>query len=212
MTRAPFIVIDGKLYRWELRRAQLAAARRPPPALRAHGIGALSATVLVRKSGRSNNGEPPMSDARTRAATRASSQSRSSLRRELRSPSIGSAATLPVRPKARPTTRAYSPAIFCWPWMASPLPAPMISCACSTQKRSIVRSRSTSCAVRTGAVSGPPCAKENRFRYLAALPPVTGADDLVRLLDAEKINCTIPLDALRRSDQRRFWAVLRERK
>lgn len=42
--------------------------------------------------------------------------------------------------------------------------------------------------------------------------PITGADDLVRLLDAEKINRTIPLDALRRSDQRRFWAALRERK
>jgi S1-C subfamily serine protease len=42
--------------------------------------------------------------------------------------------------------------------------------------------------------------------------PVTGADDLVRLLDAEKINRTIPLDVLRRSDGRRFWAALRERK
>ena len=42
--------------------------------------------------------------------------------------------------------------------------------------------------------------------------PVTGADDLVRLLDAEKIDRTIPLDVLRRSDQRRFWAALRERK
>ena len=41
--------------------------------------------------------------------------------------------------------------------------------------------------------------------------PVTGADDLVRLLDAEKIGRTIPLDALRRSDKRRFWAALRER-
>ncbi len=41
---------------------------------------------------------------------------------------------------------------------------------------------------------------------------VTGADDLVRLLDAEKIDRTIPLDVLRRSDQRRFWAALRERK
>jgi hypothetical protein len=42
--------------------------------------------------------------------------------------------------------------------------------------------------------------------------PVTGADDFVRLLDAEKINRTIPLDTLRRSDQRRFWVALRERK
>jgi len=41
---------------------------------------------------------------------------------------------------------------------------------------------------------------------------VTGADDLVRLLDAEKIGRTIPLDVLRRSDQRRFWAALRERR
>jgi S1-C subfamily serine protease len=40
---------------------------------------------------------------------------------------------------------------------------------------------------------------------------VTGADDLVRLLDAEKIDRTIPLDVLRRSDRRRFWAALRER-
>ncbi|MGO9134004.1 MAG: S1C family serine protease [Methylovirgula sp.] len=40
---------------------------------------------------------------------------------------------------------------------------------------------------------------------------VTGADDLVRLLDAEKIGRTIPLDVLRRSDKRRFWVALRER-
>jgi S1-C subfamily serine protease len=39
---------------------------------------------------------------------------------------------------------------------------------------------------------------------------ITGADDLVRLLDAEKIDRTIPLDVLRRSDQRRFWAAMRE--
>jgi len=41
--------------------------------------------------------------------------------------------------------------------------------------------------------------------------PVTGADDLVRLLDAEKIGRTIPLDVLRRSERRRFWVALRER-
>jgi S1-C subfamily serine protease len=41
--------------------------------------------------------------------------------------------------------------------------------------------------------------------------PVLGADDLVRLLDAEKIGRTIPLDVLRRSDKRRFWVALRER-
>jgi hypothetical protein len=39
MTRAPFIVIDGRLYRWkdilELRRAQLTAAR--PPSARHRG-------------------------------------------------------------------------------------------------------------------------------------------------------------------------------
>jgi S1-C subfamily serine protease len=42
--------------------------------------------------------------------------------------------------------------------------------------------------------------------------PITGADDLVRQLDAEKIDRTVPFDVLRRSDQRRFWAALRERK
>jgi S1-C subfamily serine protease len=41
--------------------------------------------------------------------------------------------------------------------------------------------------------------------------PVTGADDLVRLLDADKIGRTLPLDVLRRSDKRRFWVALRER-
>jgi S1-C subfamily serine protease len=40
---------------------------------------------------------------------------------------------------------------------------------------------------------------------------ITGADDLVRSLDAEKIDRTIPFDVLRRSDRRRFWAALRER-
>jgi S1-C subfamily serine protease len=42
--------------------------------------------------------------------------------------------------------------------------------------------------------------------------PITGADDFVRLLDAEKIDRTIPFDVLRRSDERRYWAALRERK
>jgi S1-C subfamily serine protease len=41
--------------------------------------------------------------------------------------------------------------------------------------------------------------------------PITGADDLVRALDAEMIDRTIPFDVLRRSDRRRFWAALRER-
>ncbi len=40
---------------------------------------------------------------------------------------------------------------------------------------------------------------------------VSGADDLVRLLDQDKIERTIPLDFLRRSDQRRVWVALRER-
>jgi hypothetical protein len=121
MTRAPFIVIDGKLYRWkdilELRRAQLAAAgaaqptgtlrnlaRRPPPVRRAHGIGALSASKLVRKSGRSNKGEPPM-----RAALRPVRRSlgeggrglfavdgRASFARE-RKPRLGAVARCPCR-------------------------------------------------------------------------------------------------------------------
>jgi S1-C subfamily serine protease len=41
--------------------------------------------------------------------------------------------------------------------------------------------------------------------------PVTGADDLVRLLDADKIGRTLPLDVLRRSDRRRFWVAPTER-
>ncbi len=41
--------------------------------------------------------------------------------------------------------------------------------------------------------------------------PVTGVDDLVRLLDADKIGSTVPLDVLRRSDKRRYWVALRER-
>jgi S1-C subfamily serine protease len=40
---------------------------------------------------------------------------------------------------------------------------------------------------------------------------VTGVDDLVRLLDADKIGSTVPLDVLRRSDKRRYWVALRER-
>jgi S1-C subfamily serine protease len=42
--------------------------------------------------------------------------------------------------------------------------------------------------------------------------PVTGADDLVRLLDASRIDRIVPLDVLRRLEQRRFHASLRERK
>jgi S1-C subfamily serine protease len=40
---------------------------------------------------------------------------------------------------------------------------------------------------------------------------VTGADDLVRLLDAERIDRVVPVDVLRRSDMRRFWVGLKER-
>jgi len=40
---------------------------------------------------------------------------------------------------ARPITLAYSPAIFCWPLTAPPSPAPTISCACSTRRKSIAR-------------------------------------------------------------------------
>jgi S1-C subfamily serine protease len=42
--------------------------------------------------------------------------------------------------------------------------------------------------------------------------PVAGADDIVRLLDASRIGRTIPIDVLRRSDRRRFWVGLKERK
>ncbi len=41
--------------------------------------------------------------------------------------------------------------------------------------------------------------------------PVTGADDLVRLLDATTIGRAVPLDILRRADPRRFWVSPRER-
>jgi S1-C subfamily serine protease len=41
--------------------------------------------------------------------------------------------------------------------------------------------------------------------------PIGGADDLVNLLDAEKIGRTVPFDVLRRSDKRRFWVGLTER-
>jgi S1-C subfamily serine protease len=40
---------------------------------------------------------------------------------------------------------------------------------------------------------------------------VASAGDLVRSLDAGKIGRTVPLDVLRRSERRRFWAGLRER-
>ena len=40
---------------------------------------------------------------------------------------------------------------------------------------------------------------------------VRGADDLVRLLDADRMGRTLPIDVLRRSEKRRFWAGLKER-
>ena len=40
---------------------------------------------------------------------------------------------------------------------------------------------------------------------------VHGADDIVRTLDADRIGRTIPIDVLRRSEKRRFWAGLSER-
>jgi hypothetical protein len=112
MSRAPFIVIDGRLYRWkdilELRRAQLRRrrgtgkpacalrnlARRPPPARRAHGIGALFATWLVRTSGRSNKGEPPMRTSLRRGLFAA--DGRASFARE-RKPRLGAVARCPCR-------------------------------------------------------------------------------------------------------------------
>ena len=42
--------------------------------------------------------------------------------------------------------------------------------------------------------------------------PVAGADDLLRLLDADRIGRTLPVDVLRRSDRRRFWVGPTERK
>ncbi len=41
--------------------------------------------------------------------------------------------------------------------------------------------------------------------------PVTGVDDIVRLLDAGSIGRTVPLDILRRADPRRIWVSPRER-
>ena len=41
---------------------------------------------------------------------------------------------------------------------------------------------------------------------------VTGADDIVRLLDAGRIGRTVPIDVLRRSERRRFWVGMKERK
>jgi S1-C subfamily serine protease len=40
---------------------------------------------------------------------------------------------------------------------------------------------------------------------------VNGVEDLLRLLDADKISRTVPIDVLRRSEQRRFWIGPKER-
>ncbi|WP_374307971.1 S1C family serine protease [Methylocella sp.] len=40
---------------------------------------------------------------------------------------------------------------------------------------------------------------------------VSSAGDLLRLLDADRIDKIVAIDVLRRSDRRRFWAALRER-
>src|SRR6476659_3571718 len=40
---------------------------------------------------------------------------------------------------------------------------------------------------------------------------VTGADELVRLLDSERMNRVVAVDVRRRSDMRRFWVGLKER-
>jgi len=42
--------------------------------------------------------------------------------------------------------------------------------------------------------------------------PVTGSSDLVRALDAAKINRTVAIDILRRTERRRFWASLQEKR
>jgi S1-C subfamily serine protease len=42
--------------------------------------------------------------------------------------------------------------------------------------------------------------------------PVSGADDLIRLLDGDRIGRAVPVDILRRSERRRFWVGPVERK
>ena len=41
--------------------------------------------------------------------------------------------------------------------------------------------------------------------------PVNGVEDLLRMLDADKINRTVPVDFLRRSEQKRAWIGPTER-
>ena len=41
---------------------------------------------------------------------------------------------------------------------------------------------------------------------------IAGADDLVRRLNADTIDRTVPLDVIRRADHRRFWVSVRERR
>jgi S1-C subfamily serine protease len=70
-------------------------------------------------------------------------------------------------------------------------------------------------AVVTGVEQGGPASEAGILTGDIVLAvdgaPVSGADDLVRLLDADKIGRTIPLDILRRSEKRRFWVALQER-
>jgi hypothetical protein len=60
--------------------------------------------------------------------------------------------------------------------------------------------------LQIGAAPHPP------FGHLLPARGEKGANDLVRLLDAERIDRVIAVDVLRRSDQRRFWVGLKERK
>ncbi len=73
----------------------------------------------------------------------------------------------------------------------------------------------TTGAVVTSVDKGGPADEAGLLRgdivLAVAGAEVTGADDLVRLLDADKIGRTVPLDILRRSEKRRFWVGLRER-
>jgi S1-C subfamily serine protease len=47
--------------------------------------------------------------------------------------------------------------------------------------------------------------------YAADGETITGADDLVRMLNAERVGKVFPIDLLRRSQSRRFWVGPRER-
>ncbi len=70
-------------------------------------------------------------------------------------------------------------------------------------------------AVVTAVESGSPADEAGLLSgdIVTAIDGVTvrGADDLVRTLDADRIGRTLPVDVLRRSEKRRFWAGLKER-